>query len=409
MNVSIQAKQLEQIVQKAAKFAEENPVAVGASAVITLGASIFLMSRPKMNRDGSDYENQLTGSMKILNNADHTLKNNEFKDSIQDYEGMFSGARQETGAITSEESVEERKKRYADMVNHFYNLVTDFYEWGWGQSFHFAPRFHNETFMESIKRAEYYLALRLGIKPGDRVLDVGCGVGGPMRNICIFSGAKIEGITINQYQVNIGNKYNQKNGLDHLCNLRRGDFQQLPWEDNTFDCAYEIEATCHSPDRVQTFSGIARVLKTGGTFAGYEWVMLDKYDDKNQDHVRIKEGIEVGNGLPTLQHYSHINDCLEKAGFEVVDSFDANRNVHASNELPWYDTLNGQMSLSGFRMTWLGRMVTHSTVWTLELLGIAPAGSTRVSSLLNATAIDLCDGGKLEIFTPSYFFLARKK
>jgi sterol 24-C-methyltransferase len=47
-------------------------------------------------------------------------------------------------------------------------------------------------------------------------------------------------------------------------------------------------------------------------------------------------------------------------------------------------------------------------VWTLELLRIAPAGSTRVSALLNATAIDLCDGGKDEIFTPSYYFLARK-
>jgi len=42
-------------------------------------------------------------------------------------------------------------------------------------------------------------------------------------------------------------------------------------------------------------------------------------------------------------------------------------------------------------------------------LGIAPVGSTRVSALLNATAIDLCDGGKDEIFTPSFFFIARKK
>ncbi len=60
-------------------------------------------------------------------------------------------------------------------------------------------------------------------------------------------------------------------------------------------------------------------------------------------------------------------------------------------------------------MTWVGRLVTHSMVWTLELLRIAPAGSTQVSALLNATALDLVDGGKLEIFTPSFFFLARKK
>lgn len=406
---STHSAQFEQIVEKATKFAEENPVVVGASAAATLLAGIFLLRRSTMSRDGNDYNNQLTGSMKILNNDDHTLKKNEFNESILDYENMFSGARQETGAITSEESVEVRKQKYATMINHFYNLVTDFYEWGWGQSFHFGPRFFNEEFMESIKRAEYHLCSRLGMKPGVKALDVGCGVGGPMRHMAVFSGATIEGITINQYQVNIGNKYNKKYGLDHLCNLNQGDFQNLPWKPDTFDVAYAIEATCHSPDRVVTFTGIANVLKKGGLFAGYEWVVTDKYDPDNKDHVRIKEGIEFGNGLPTLASPAHIVECLEKAGFEVLDHYDANRGVHNANEIPWYDTLNGKMSLSGFRMTHVGRMCTHAMVWTLELLRIAPAGSTRVSALLNATALDLVDGGKLEIFTPSYFFLARKK
>lgn len=295
------------------------------------------------------------------------------------------------------------------MVDHFYNLVTDFYEWGWGQSFHFGPRYINETFMESIKRAEYHLCSRLGMKPGVRAIDVGCGVGGPMRNMAMFSGATIDGVTINQYQVDIGNKYNAQLGLEKICKLTRGDFQEIPWDKATFDVAYAIEATCHSPNRVQTFSGVARVLKPGGLFGGYEWVMTDKYDPNNKDHVRIKEGIEVGNGLPTLVHYSEIRKDLEASGFEIVDSYDANRGVHDTNQIPWYDTLNGKMSISGFRMTHIGRMCTHAMVTTLETIGIAPAGSTKVSALLNATAIDLCDGGKLEIFTPSFFFVARKK
>lgn len=45
----------------------------------------------------------------------------------------------------------------------FYNLVTDFYEYGWGQSFHFAPRRKNEYFRESIRRAEYVLASRIEV------------------------------------------------------------------------------------------------------------------------------------------------------------------------------------------------------------------------------------------------------
>lgn len=66
------------------------------------------------------------------------------------------------------------------------------------------------------------------------------------------------------------------------------------------------------------------------------------------------------------------------------------------------------MTLSGFRMTRLGRVCTHFIVSLLELFRIAPKGSTKVSKLLNDTADDLVEGGALEIFTPSYFFVARK-
>ena len=281
------------------------------------------------------------------------------------------------------------------------------------QSFHFAPRFKGETFQESIKRLEYYMASRAGMGPNTKAIDIGCGVGGPMRNIQQFTGADITGVTINEYQVKVGNKYCAQKGIADKCRLVQGDFQKLDqiFEPNTYDVAFEVEATCHSPDRVKCFSGVNRALKKGGMFVGVEWIVLPErgFDKNNKDHLRIKEGIEVGNGLPTLATAQDIIDALEKSGFEVIDSFDANRNVHSKYEIPWYETLNGSFTLSGFRMTRLGRICTHMMVSTLEFLKIAPEGTTRVSALLNATAIDLVDGGKDEIFTPSFFFLARKK
>ena len=48
------------------------------------------------------------------------------------------------------------------MVNDYYDLVTDFYEYGWGQSFHFAPRHKGESFEASLVRHELYLAARCG-------------------------------------------------------------------------------------------------------------------------------------------------------------------------------------------------------------------------------------------------------
>lgn len=52
-------------------------------------------------------------------------------------------------------------------------------------------------------------------------------------------------------QVNVGNKYNREARLSDSCSSRQGDFQNLPFEDGEFDAAYEIEATCHSPDKVR--------------------------------------------------------------------------------------------------------------------------------------------------------------
>ena len=99
------------------------------------------------------------------------------------------------------DSADGRNSQYADLVNSYYNLATDFYEWGWGQSFHFADKLPNESFQASIARHDYYLALKLGLKPTDRVLDCGCGIGGPLRNIGRFTGARVTGVTLNQYQV----------------------------------------------------------------------------------------------------------------------------------------------------------------------------------------------------------------
>lgn len=44
----------------------------------------------------------------------------------------------------------------------------------------------------------------------------------------------------------------------------------------------------------------------------------------------------------------------------------------------------------------------------LEFMRIAPRGTAKISAILNATAVDLVLGGQAEIFTPSFYFLAKK-
>jgi len=240
-------------------------------------------------------------------------------------------------------------------------------------------------------------------------VDIGCGVGGPMRNIARFTGSKITGINNNAYQIKIGTKHNARWGLSQQCDFLQSDFMKIPVPDNAFDHAYAIEATCHAPDKVACYAEAYRIIKPGGYFAAYDWCVTDKFDRNNRQHVATREGIEVGNGLPVLATTDECVKALQKAGFEVVDHFNAQQDAHKSKmDVPWYQSLAGEYTLTGFRMTPLGRRVTHAFVSGLEFMRIAPKGSVKVSKLLNDTAIDLVRGGKMEIFTPSFFFLARK-
>jgi len=128
--------------------------------------------------------------------------------------------------------VEKRNSSYTTLVNAYYELATLFYEIGWGTSFHFATRRKNESFKESIKRHEYFLASKLGQNmAGKRIIDVGCGVGGPYRNIATFTGGDVTGITLNEYQVQRGNRLSAEDGLLSRCRSVQGDFMKLPFED----------------------------------------------------------------------------------------------------------------------------------------------------------------------------------
>jgi sterol 24-C-methyltransferase len=110
------------------------------------------------------------------------------------------------------------------ILSSYYNLVTDLYEYGWGQSFHFCRFAYGEPFRQAIARHEHYLATKIGIKDGYKVLDVGCGVGGPAREIAKFTGAHITGLNNNDYQIDRATLYAKKEGLSDQLAFVKGDF-----------------------------------------------------------------------------------------------------------------------------------------------------------------------------------------
>ena len=202
-----------------------------------------------------------------------------------------------------------------------------------------------------------------------QVLDVGCGVGGPMGTLARQYGASFVGINNNAYQIERAKVHTRD--VQSLCRFIHGDFMQIPEDDDHYDAAMAIEATPHAPDKNAAFREIFRVLRPGACFAGYEWCLTEDFDPRNAEHLRIKKDIEMGNGLPDIALTSEVCDALRMAGFELLEAHDLAPESHP--ETPWYRTLQGRyLSLTS---------IPRATYWPrLDQCGVTDWGEVAGGS-----------------------------
>ncbi|EDU51495.1 sterol 24-C-methyltransferase (Delta(24)-sterol C-methyltransferase) [Pyrenophora tritici-repentis Pt-1C-BFP] len=307
-------------------------------------------------------------------------------------------------ADETEETRKARRDEYATLTRHYYNLATDLYEYGWGQSFHFCRYAYGESFYKAIARHEHYLAHKMNLQDNMRVLDVGCGVGGPAREIVKFAGVNVVGLNNNDYQIERATAYAEKEGLSDKLKFVKGDFMQMSFPDNSFDAVYAIEATVHAPSLEGIYSEIFRVLKPGGVFGVYEWLMTDKYDNDNPHHREIRLGIEIGDGISNMEKIEVALKAMETAGFIMEHNEDL-----ADRDDP-YPCTSAQLATSPtiLRMTKVGRGIIHKFVGGLEMIGLAPSGTQKTADSLALAGDCLVAGGKEKLFTPMYLMVGRK-
>ncbi|EMR71945.1 putative sterol 24-c-methyltransferase protein [Eutypa lata UCREL1] len=347
------------------------------------------------------------GGLRAMMNKDSAGRNVAMGEYFQHWDNKK--AEDETEAIR-----EARTADYANLTRQYYNLATDLYEYAWGECFHFCRFAYGEPFAQAIARHEHYLAHSIDIKPGMRVLDVGCGVGGPAREIVKFAGCHVTGLNINGYQVQRATSYAAKEGLSHKLDFKQGDFMNLPFPDKSFDAAYAIEATVHAPSLQGVYSEIFRVLKPGGTFGVYEWLMTDAYDNDDLEHRRIRLDIEQGNGIAQMVKIAEGLEAIRAAGFEL----ELHHDLAAEDDgpAPWYWPLGSDVKYAQnlwdlftvLRMNKWGRNVSHSFMSLLETIRVLPAGTRETAESLGRGADALVDGGNKKLFTPMYLMVARK-
>ena len=318
----------------------------------------------------------------------------------EDYDRRYGGA--------ARGGRDERKSDYKDFENTYYDLVTDFYEYGWGRSFHFAPRIEGESFAASLARHEHYLAHRLDLQPGMTAVDLGCGIGGSLREIARFSGARILGVNNNEYQLKRAAKLTEAEHLSHRVEYLKCDFMNVDAPDNAFDAVYAIEATCCAPDKAGVFGEAFRLLKPGGRFGAYDFCLTDLFDAQDPLHLKLKADMEYGGGLPDIARPHEMDDAMRRVGFDLLDARDLA--ADAPPGIPWYQPLvgSGGLSFAGFRSSSAGRRLTRGSLWLLERLRIVPRGTAQVAAFLNVAGDAFAEAGRLGIFSPMYFLLGRK-
>ncbi|HJP80300.1 MAG TPA: methyltransferase domain-containing protein [Pseudonocardiaceae bacterium] len=126
---------------------------------------------------------------------------------------------------------------------------------------------------EASNRLTDLLIDKLNVGKGERVLDLGCGVGGPAARLAARTGAEIVGVAISAAQVEMANKLAEAEGLAGQARFELADAMGLPFPDNSFDHVLMFESIMHMPSRLTALAEAARVIRPGGRV-----VLTDLYE-----------------------------------------------------------------------------------------------------------------------------------
>jgi ubiquinone/menaquinone biosynthesis C-methylase UbiE len=215
------------------------------------------------------------------------------------------------------ETPEKRTANYQRLVRAYFERVTDTYREKWSDSFHMALFTGTESLQDALYKTEIMIAEEGEFKPGMKVLDVGCGVGGPALNIAEYSGCHVTGVNIVEGQVQIARERAAKRGLSDRTQFQVADGMSMPFPDGLFDAIYIFEAGCHMPDKPRFYKECARVLKSGGVFLGNEWLKKDGLSAE-EDETYI-EPICKTFSCPHLISLAELGRYLTDAGLGVEE------------------------------------------------------------------------------------------
>lgn len=166
------------------------------------------------------------------------------------------------------------------------------------------------------------LADAIGVQPGHRVCDIGCGYGGTSRVLAYDYGAQVVALTLSRRQWDYARGHAVRPGNPDFLLL---DFFQNAFPDGRFDSAFSIESSEHMADKPAFFREMHRIVRRGGRVAVYAWLAQDRPAPWKVRH--LLEPICREGRLPGMGDEGEYRQWLEEAGFRDIEFVDYTRQV----------------------------------------------------------------------------------
>jgi tocopherol O-methyltransferase len=202
-----------------------------------------------------------------------------------------------------------------DVVRQHYDLTTPFYWLLWGRHLHHGLWEGNESSRIAQQRLTEAVAAAAGVTRGERVLDVGCGMGGSSIHLAKSLGCSVVGVTISPLQRWWARWSARWHGVCASTDFRCADAEHVAFDPASFDVVWSIECTEHLFDKPAFFRRAAQWLKPGGRMVICAWLAAEK--PTSEQHLRQVHDVCEGFFCPSLGSAADYQQWMQNAGLVV--------------------------------------------------------------------------------------------
>lgn len=213
----------------------------------------------------------------------------------------------------------------SEQIQQFYDASSGLWEQVWGEHMHHGYYGADGKTQKERRQAQIDLIEELlkwaGITKAEKILDVGCGIGGSSLYLAEKFGAEATGITLSPVQANRAKERSRVAQIS--ANFQVADALNMPFEDNSFDLVWSLESGEHMPDKQKFLAECYRVLKPGGTFIMATWCHrpTDQVPLTIDDRKRLAEIYRV-YCLPYVISLPEYTAIAQEVGLQDIQTAD---------------------------------------------------------------------------------------